>query len=1129
MLSGDGHHSTAMTTAPKGWVEALAAVLAKDGRRPAEAEALARAFAERLPGSYFERTTPVSAAVDMAMLAELADAAPETELMAVAADPDLAAGMFRLRLYGHQGVELSNFLPVLESFGLIVVEAVPHRVDSVLAGQSRLHLDDFGLRAPGGWRVDPDIDGARLIAAAQASWRGDAETDSLNRLVLRAGLDWRDVMVLRAYRRYQRQSGSPRSDQQLDDPLVAFPLVARALLGYFRAKFDPAANPSEQAAARQAVLDGAAAVERLEQDQVLRDYLSLIDATLRTNYWVRDAAGSPRGTLTLKLDSAVVPGLPAPRPHAEAFVYSPRTEGLHLRAGLIARGGIRWSERQDDLRTEVLGLVRAQVLKNAIIVPTGAKGGFVCRRLGPASGNDETTSEVRAGYEAFMRGLLDITDNVVGTRVVAPPGVRATDGEDPYLVVAADRGTAALSDLANAISAEYGFWLGDAFASGGSHGYDHKAMGITARGAWVAVRQHFRGLGIDVQRESIRVAGVGDMSGDVFGNGMLQSPTIKLVAAFDHRDVFIDPDPDPQVSFAERRRLFGLPRSSWQDYDRALISPGGGVWSRTAKEIALSPQAQAALGLSGKTLPPPDVVRAILSAGVDLLWFGGIGTFIKASTETDAEVGDSSDDAVRIDAGALRARVVAEGGNLAVTPRARVQYSRRGGRINADFIDNAAGVVTSDREVNLKILLAQAIEAGLLARSERDQVLFDVADDVAAEVLRQVGLSAAAVSHAVPRSAIDLDAFEALMVKLEIDGHLNRRVEALPDTEELQIRRSAGAGLTRPELAVLLAYAKSDLAAALERSPLMADPEILVAVEAYFPPPVTARFHDLIASHRLYNGLAGTALGSEIVDRMGVTWAHETAEELGVLLADVAAAYWAARQVLTADRRWRQLEAIAPQISTDAELVLHHAVGAAVDALTRTYLARRDVQLRRFVREDWPVVNEVVAAMGSSIAGESGDSDVDALVGHGVDPAAAGEFSALAFLSRVGDLAAAGRALGRSVTDVVEAFADLDTELALPALEGHLRLLQPTGRWERWQVRALFDDLRRLRRQAAEAALAAAPDAPPAKAVADWVGSQVARVQRFQGLAGRVEGSGGDALCLAGLAIRALSDLVEEQ
>ena len=401
--------------------------------------------------------------------------------------------------------------------------------------------------------------------------------------------------------------------------------------------------------------------------------------------------------------------------------------------------------------------------------------------------------------------------------------------------MAADRGTASFSDLANAISAEYGFWLGDAFASGGSHGYDHKALGITARGAWIAVRQHFRQLDIDVQSESIRVTGVGDMSGDVFGNGMLRSPTIRLVAAFDHRDVFIDPDPDPKVAFEERGRLFALPRSSWRDYDRALISPGGGVWSRSAKEIVLPPEAQQALGVSAASVRPPDVVRAILAAGVDLLFFGGIGTFVKASSESDADVGDRIDDAIRIDAGAVRARVVAEGGNLAVTPRARVQYSRRGGRINADFIDNAAGVATSDREVNLKILLALAVERGLLAPSERDQVLFDVADEVAAEVLRQVGLSAAAVTHDVPRSAVELDAFDALMAKLEVDGHLDRSVEALPDAQEMGVRRAAGAGLTRPEVAVLLAYAKSDLAAALERSPLMADPEILEAVEAYFP------------------------------------------------------------------------------------------------------------------------------------------------------------------------------------------------------------------------------------------------------------------------------------------------------
>jgi glutamate dehydrogenase len=1108
-------------------VETLAAVLEKSGR--ADALSVAKAFAERLPGSYFERTTPAAAAADLVEVERLAESPADTELMAVAADPDPAAGMFRLRLYGPRGVELSRVVPLLESFGLIVVEAVPHRVVSVLPGRPPLHLDDFGLRAPGGWQMDLGTDGPRLVAAVQASWVGDAEIDSLNRLVVRARLGWHDVAVLRAYRRYRRHAGSAWTDQQLDDPLVAFPEVARALLAYFAARFDPDPRRAGESpdVARQAVLDAVAAVEGLEQDQVLRGYLGLVDATVRTSHWVGDGPVARRPTLCLKFDSAAVPELPAPRPRLEAFVYSPRIEGLHLRGGLIARGGIRWSERRDDLRTEVLGLVHAQVLKNAIIVPTGAKGGFVCRRLGASMSPEQTAEEVRACYELFISGLLDITDNVVGGAVITPPRVRPADGEDPYLVVAADKGTAQLSDAANAISAGRRFWLGDAFASGGSHGYDHKAMGITARGVWVVVAQHFRQLGMDAATERVRVVGVGDMSGDVFGNGMVRSGAIRLVAAFDHRDIFIDPDPDPAASHEERQRLFALPRSSWQDYNRDLISTGGGVWSRSTKEIALSPEAQAALGISAPSLRPPEVVKAILSAPADLLWFGGIGTFVRGAGESDSEVGDPDDDRVRIDARSLRARVVAEGGNLACTPRARVQYARRGGRINADFIDNAAGVATSDREVNLKILLALAIERGLLAAPERDTVLVGVREQVAHEVLRQVGLSAVAITDAVPTSAVDLDSFEALMVALEADGGLDRQVDALPDAEELTVRRDAGAGLTRPELAVLLAHAKSNLTTILARSPLMRDPEILEAVEATFPPSVTERFGGLITEHRLYAELAGTAVGSEIVDRMGITWAHETADQLGVQFADAAAAYWTARQVLGADRRWRQLEAIAAGLPTDTELVLHQAIASAVDVLARTYLERRDVQLERFVGEDQPVVAEIATARRSAPPRHD-DLDAADLVEGGIAPEQADQWAGLATLGLAADVGQASRSLDRPVSEVLEAFAATDDALGLPRLEDSLRAVHPAGRWERWELRAQLDDLRRLRREVATAALAAAPGKPPGEAVDAWIADRGPRLARFHRLATEIDLPGGDALCLGSLAARALSDVVAD-
>jgi glutamate dehydrogenase len=1145
----------AVSDAPRGWVGGLTAVLEQAGRR--DAREVAEAFASRLPSSYFERTTPDVAAFDLVQLESLKSLAKTSGAsalrMAVQPDPDPGAGMLRLRLYGRKGVELSDFLPVLESFGLIVVEAVPHRIEADEAGVADLHLDDFGLRAQ--WGLDPLVDGDRVVEAIQASWRGAADVDSLNRLVLCARMTWRDVVVLRAYRRYRRQAGTTWSDRQLDDALVAFPAVARALLNYFDARFNPAAGgaagsgvgsgvgsgdsrfrgekstsgggllsaesggadrlepDAHEAAARAAVLKAAAAVERLEQDQVLRGYLSLIDATVRTNRYTSDPDPA---VLVLKLDSTRVPDLPPPRPYVETFVYSPVVEGLHLRAGRIARGGIRWSERGNDLRTEVLGLVRAQVLKNAGIVPTGAKGGFFCKRLGPDLPPGDAEAELEACYQIFIEGLLSVTDNVVGGRVVTPPGVRPADGEDPYLVVAPDRGTAAFSDLANRISASYRFWLGDAFASGGTHGYDHKAMGITARGAWVVAQQHFRQLGIDAETEPIRVVGIGDLSGDVFGNGMLRSRSMRLLAAFDHRDVFIDPSPDPARSFDERKRLFSLPHSTWQDYDRALISAGGGVWSREVKQIPVSPQVRSLLGFSEATesVRPPELVRAILAAPADLMWLGGIGTFVKAVNESDADVGDQANDAVRLTADQVNARVVAEGANLGYTQRARIAYSRRGGKINTDFIDNAGGVATSDREVNLKILLALATERGRLLADQRDELLESVRDEVAAAVLRQVGLSAFAVTLAVPASAADIDAYEALMAGLELAGHLDRKVEALPDAEEIGLRRIAGAGLTRPEAAVLFAYAKADLADALEVSPLATDPEVGSAVASYFPPVVTARFGDLLTHHRLYPQLAATEVAGELVDRMGITWAHETADELGVGLAATARAYWAARLVIDADRRWRQVESLASSVSADAESALHHSVGYAVGAVARSYLVDGAEDAGWLVAHDGPVAARFEAELELERvpATESVTATIDALVGLGVDRQVAGSFGRLERLAGVADIAAAARETGRSVREVVAAFDQVDRALGLTSFQARLAGIHVNGRWERWAARSLLDDVNRLRREAVVRGFDAA--------------AAGGRPSRFDRLAGQVDGSSGQALAVAALAVRALAELV---
>ena len=1097
-------------------------------------------FLARLPFGYRALTSPAEALEDAEAVAELQ---PGPVPPAASGDGESgsegpmgsrhrllvrpsrdAAHTFRLRRFGEQGIELTTILPLLESFGLVVVESVPLRLAPGAAGEPGLHVDDIGVRAespygPEALRFVPEIHGPRLVDAIEASARGDADVDTLNRLVIAAGLDWRQVMVLRAYLRYWHQSGVEMAEEQMSDPLVAYPDVARALVGYFEARFDPAGaeprasvvDPARALAAAQLDL-----VASLDEDRVLRVLLGLIDATVRTNFFI--GAGPDGRPLVLKLDSRLVPDLPQPRPRVEAFVHGPTVEGIHLRAGLIARGGLRWSDRPHDFRTEVLDLAFAQVKKNAIIVPTGAKGGFVCRCRRP------THADVQMAYETFVAALLAITDNVLQGRTVTPAGIVAADGPDPYLVVAADKGTAAFSDLANAVSGRFGFWLGDAFASGGSRGYDHKAMGITAKGAWVAVRRHFRELGIDVATDPITVAGVGDMSGDVFGNGMLRSRSIRLVAAFDHRDIFVDPDPDPAVAFEERLRLARLPGSRWADYRRDLISPGGGVWPRDVKVVPLSPEARRALGVEVEVLRPPELVSAILGAPVDLLWFGGIGTYIKAPDEPDSEVGDHANDAVRITADRVRARVITEGANLGVTQKGRIRYSRRGGRINADFIDNAAGVATSDREVNLKILLALAIERGRLDPGGRDAYLTGAEDEVASEVLRQVDHSVAALNRAAVGSDRHLDAYEALIDDLERAGRFNRQVEVLPEPEEFAVRRQAGAGLIRPELATLLTYAKTELVSAIEDADWPADPFLRTSVVPYFPEAIRRDFVDLVPDHRLYRQLVATDVAGDIVDQMGIVWAHDLAAEFGRPLHEVAAAFWVARELTTAGSLWRELEELTGDpdagLSAPAEAALHRAVAEAVGVLVRDYLA-----------EPGPFQPGPVAARdGRRLAGATFPA------GPGPDPdrwselkvaeATAERFwSAAQQVDRLRAVAAA-EAAGRPASAApaaVAVAAGLAAVAGLGRLESSvaavLESMPPPGRLRQWQARGLLDDLTAWCRDETVAILAETDFRDPETAVAAWADRHAADLTRAAAVAAM---DAADPVASASLALRRL-------
>ncbi|HEX4619097.1 MAG TPA: NAD-glutamate dehydrogenase, partial [Steroidobacteraceae bacterium] len=808
-------------------------------------------------------------------------------------------------------VPISDILPMLENFGLRVISERPYQLAWPEGGAA--WIQDFELEQRDRAVSDLTRVEQSFREAFLAAWSGAIENDGFNRLVLGAELSARQIVVLRAYCRYLLQTGVPFSQVYMERTLAGNAAITRNLVRLFETRFAPGTGRNARAqragenlvAQIRAGLDGVAS---LDDDRILRAYLNLVRATLRTNFYQPGADERPKSYLSFKLDPAQIPDLPLPRPKFEIFVYSPRVEGVHLRMGYVARGGIRWSDRREDFRTEVLGLMKAQNVKNTVIVPVGAKGGFVPKRL--AGTREEIQAEVIACYQTFIRGLLDLTDNIVAGRIVPPRGIVRRDGDDPYLVVAADKGTATFSDIANAISADYGFWLGDAFASGGSAGYDHKKMGITARGAWECVKRHFREMGIDTQKTDFTVVGIGDMSGDVFGNGMLLSRHIRLQAAFDHRHIFLDPDPDPTPSFTERARLFALPRSSWDDYDRRKISRGGGVFPRTAKAIALHAEARALLGLESASAAPNEIIRAILRLPVDLLWNGGIGTYVKASDESNAEVGDRTNDGLRVNGQELLAKVVGEGGNLGLTQRGRIEYALARGRLNTDFIDNSAGVNTSDVEVNIKILLNPLVAEGRLARGDRNRLLARQTSEVAALVLRNNYLQGQAVSTLEVQSAARLPEFQQLIRSLERSGDLNRALEFLPNDDELAERRKNGVGLTRPELAILLAYSKIWLNNHLVASDVPEDPYLSAELERYFPAPVQERFHRAITHHRLRREIIATATTNSLVNRMGPTFVPRAQSDTGAEPAQIARAYTAAREIFAMRATWEQVEAL---------------------------------------------------------------------------------------------------------------------------------------------------------------------------------------------------------------------------
>jgi glutamate dehydrogenase len=1094
----------------RGWNEAVETHLAThedDGR----AAALAARYAPAFPTGYRLSYGAEEAARDIAKLRTLAltegeahDGDRATRLYRLPTD---GADTLRLKIYAMRStLALSDAVPALENFGFRVAAEVPTFLTD--AGLGSIH--DFILTVPAGLEAGALLERAALIEAALANvLNGVAEDDPFNRLVAATGLEPQAASWMRAIYRYLRQTGVSYTIYTVVDALVGAPQVTRAMVALFAARHDPAfAGEREEAiaAAQGAFTRGLAKVTAINDDRLLRLYRAVIDAVLRTNAFAPAAAEA----LAFKLESARVPGLPKPLPWREIFVYSRRVEGIHLRSGKVARGGLRWSDRRDDFRTEVLGLMKAQRVKNAVIVPTGAKGGFYPKQLpSPAIDREGWAAEGRASYEIFIRTLLSITDNIVGGRVVHPQAVQVLDGEDPYFVVAADKGTATFSDIANGIAQSRDFWLDDAFASGGSNGYDHKAMGITARGAWVSVQRHFREMGIDVQTDSITVAGCGDMSGDVFGNGMLLSKALKLVAAFDHRHIFIDPTPDPLSSWKERKRMFELPRSSWDEYDKALISKGGGVFPRSAKVIKLSKQAREVLGIADKELEPEALITAILKAPVDLMWFGGIGTYVKAPQQNHIEVGDPANDGLRVDATEVRAKVIGEGANLGVTQAGRIAFSLAGGRINTDFIDNSAGVDCSDNEVNIKIALAAATASGKLSAKKRNTLLAAMTDEVASIVLEDNRLQALALSVAESGGPGATPAYVRLIERLEEAGDFDRRTEGLADGETLSRRAADGHGLTRPELAVLLSSAKLALQSAIEASSLPDDPALEGLLLARFPTAMRKTYAAEIRGHRLRREMIATSLSNRMVNRLGMVHPFELAEEEGVGLADVTAAFVVAERLFGLDPLWRELDEAA--IPEAARLALFDRLAAAVGNLMSDVLrtAAGKVDAGAMIEELAKGVTVLTAAREELLTAEPRARSM-ALQGGFVTlgapaPLAAKVANLFDFDGAVG-LAQAALASGIDAKLLTHAFTDIGTRLGLDWAQGIAAHMSPSDVWERLLVSGLARDFQHMRIEFLRRRIATkAGKGDPLGAIAEWGVRNAQAVAQFRSMIARAQ------------------------
>jgi glutamate dehydrogenase len=1104
--------------------------------------ALTRLWAEAFPPSYQVDYEVEDALVDIGRFEAYAAGLKRAESAMGSPRPavhvylsphaaDRPAEDARVKLYMMESQSLSQILPYFQNLGIEVLDEVPFEIRT--SDRREFFLYDLGLRYPAG--VDPIGTGELLADSFGAAVSGAIESDGLDRLVLREGMPWRRVVILRSYAKYLRQMGNTNSYDFVGDTLLANPSVTGGLVDLFEARFDPALDESERLRRTDEVRAHlAAAIEQvatLDADRVLRVFMTLIEATLRTNHF------QDKPYLSIKLDPSRIDALPFPRPMFEIWVYSPRVEGVHLRFGAVARGGLRWSDRREDFRTEVLGLVKAQTVKNAVIVPTGAKGGFFAKKLpDPADNRAAWMAEGIDAYKTFIRGMLDLTDNLVvtdaGEQVVPPTNVVRHDDNDSYLVVAADKGTASFSDIANGLSAEYGFWLGDAFASGGSIGYDHKAMGITARGAWESVKRHFGELDLDTQTQEFTVVGIGDMSGDVFGNGMLLSEHIRLVAAFDHRHVFLDPNPDPALSFAERRRLFELPRSSWADYDPSLISAGGGVFPRQAKVVPISAEVRAVLGLPGETthLSPPELLRAILTAPADLLYNGGIGTYVKAATETAAQVGDKANDAIRVDGRDLRVKVVGEGGNLGLTQRGRIEAALSGVLLNTDAIDNSAGVDCSDHEVNIKIFVDRMVAAGKLSAAERPEFLAAMTDEVGRLVLEDnVDQNILLLNDRV-KVASWSPSYERLMDSLEASGDLKRELEALPTTAVLHERIDQGQGLTSPELSVLAAYAKIELATALRDSDLAEDPWFGGTLRRYFPRQLAERFDAELDTHPLRREIIATVVANDMINLGGATFAFRAMEETSATPAAIARAFVALREIFELETMVAELSALPKSFPTAHWTAIHLDIRRLLDRAVRWQVNHGGSQpVAEVIARYKPQIALVRAHLGDYVRGADQTRLGSLLVKAeewGLPPGLGHRwtelFEAFALLDVVKIAAESGEQLG----DVASVYYTVYDRFGVDNLLERITALPRTDRWQALARAALRDDLYSTVADITTAVLEATDDGGAEQRLLAWEELNAEKLARSRSVFDEVNALGQDDMASLSVAMRLLRSIV---